>query len=206
LLRAANQIKDWHEARAREAAKLWLFSIAGPGDGQKNQDWRAWQGKVSDLFVKAASAPAHDNDPVPDAPSYTFASLFRLGSIVRAREDWDRARVRLERLRDISAALGLGGPVPDKPPVLIIPRTPSFTLSQASEKLQALQKSYPRFEQDFALTGLPDTVAGEVSQAARTQFQLLLEPGREEVLRQLRRAGPEGGETPARWSNLLKSM
>src|SRR5207245_1214256 len=125
-----------------------------------------------------------------------------LGSKVRAREDWDRARGRLERLRDISAALGLGGPVPDKPPVLVIPRTPSLAL--AGEKLKQLQESYPRLEEEFTLTGVPDAVVGELSQAARTQYDLLLEPGREEILRQLRRAGPEGGETPARWSNLLK--
>jgi hypothetical protein len=36
------------------------------------------------------------------------------------------------------------------------------------------------------------------------QYESLLEPAREEVLRQLRRVGPNSGESPARWNNLLQ--
>jgi hypothetical protein len=77
-------------------------------------------------------------------------------------------------------------------------------LAQAGEKLQQLQSAYPRFERDFTLTGLPDAVLPELKQAARTQYELLLEPARDEVLRQLRQVGPENGESPERWTSLLK--
>jgi hypothetical protein len=204
LLRAATQLEDWYRSRTHAAEKLWLFGDDQPADGKTSINWQAWHGKVNDLMKTAANPPAKDTDPVPGAPAYSFATLFRLGTIVRAREEWERLRLRTERLRDISAALGLGGLVAERPAVLVMPRTPSLRLSQATEMLQQLQKSYPRFDQEFTLTGLDGPVLAEVRQAARTQYELLLEPAREEVLRQLRHVGPEGGETPARWGNLLK--
>jgi hypothetical protein len=112
--------------------------------------------------------------------------------------------LRLERLRDISAALGLGGSVPDRPPVLVIARVPRFTLEQASDKLKELAKAYSRYADQFTLDGLPEAVVAEVRQAAQTNYELLLEPAREEVLRQLQRAGKDATETRARWNGVLK--
>jgi hypothetical protein len=204
LLNATGQMEDRYQSRTRAAEKLWLFSDRLPVNDGAGLNWPAWQGKAGDLLMKAATPPAREGDTIPGAPSYTYATILRLPAVAKAREDWERARQRLERLRDISAALGLGGPVPERPPVLVLPKVPSFTLEQTGDKLKELEKAYPRYADQFSLDGLPDAVAVEVRQAARTNYELLLEPAREEVLRQLQRAGKDATETRARWNGVLK--
>jgi hypothetical protein len=204
LLRAIAQVEDWYQSHTRAAENLWHFSDRLPGKEDAGLNWPAWQGKAGEQLMQAATPPMREADPVPGAPTYTYATILRLPSVAKAREDWERARLRLERLRDISAALGLGGPVPDRPPVLAIARMPSFTLDQSGDKLKELEKAYPRFAEQFTLDGLPDAVAVEVRQAARTNYEMLLEPAREEVLRQLQRAGKDTTETRARWNGVFK--
>jgi GTPase SAR1 family protein len=204
LVKAAAQIEDWYRSRTVTAEKLLLFPERRPEDGAPGINWPAWHGKVNELLSQATKPPMKESEPIPGALTFTYATLLRLNTIVRDREEWERARLRLDRLRDITAALGLGGLLPEKPPVLVVRRTPPFTLSQAEEKLRQLRTAHPHFEQEFSLTGLPDAVLPEIKQAARTQYESLLEPAREEVLGQLRRVGPDSGESPARWNNLLK--
>jgi GTPase SAR1 family protein len=202
LLRAVSHVEDWYSTLVR-AAKPLLFADRRPSNGGPSVNWADWQAKVAQLLDKAVNPPPRDEEPVPGAEPYTYATVTHLPAVIKAREEWERSRGRLERLRDLSAALGLGGPVPDRPPVLVIPRAPSFTLSQTPDKLRELEKAYPRFEQQFTLDGIPDAAVGEIKQAAKANYDLLLEPGREEVLRQLQRAGGEG-ESPARWQAIAK--
>jgi hypothetical protein len=204
LLKAVALVEDWYKSQTQTAEKLWLFPDRLPAKDGAELNWPAWQGKANDLLTQAAAPPARETDPVPGAATYTYATILRLPAVSRAREDWERARLRLERLRDISAALGLGGPVPEHPPVLVIPRAPSFTLDLTGDKVKELRKAYPHYEDQFILNGLPDVVAGEVRQAARANYDLLLEPARDEVLRQLQRAGKDATETRARWNEVLK--
>jgi hypothetical protein len=204
LLKAIVQLEDWYQSRTQAAEKLWLFSDRLPGKDGAGLNWPAWQGKANDLLTQAATSPVREADAVPGAPTFTYATILRVPSVAKARENWEHARLRLERLRDISAALGLGGPVPERPTVLVIPKSPTFTLDQAGDKLKQLEKAYPRYAEQFTLEGLPDAVAGELRQAARTNYDLILEPAREEVLRQLQRAGKDTTETRARWNGVLK--
>jgi hypothetical protein len=204
LLKAIAQVEDWYQSRTGAAERQWLFSDRLPGKEDAGLNWPEWQGKAGDLLMQAATPPAREADAVPGAPTYTYATILRIPSVAKARGDWERARLRLERLRDISAALGLGGSVPDRPPVLVIARVPRFTLEQASDKLKELEKAYSRYADQFTLDGLPEAVAAEVRQAAQTNYELLLEPAREEVLRQLQHAGKDATETRARWNGVLK--
>jgi hypothetical protein len=204
LLKAVASVEEWYRSRTQTAEKLWLFSDRLPGRDGAVLNWPAWQGKVNEFLMQSVTQPWRDSTPVPGATAYTYANILQLPAVSRARVDWERARQKLERLRDTSAVLGLGGAVPDRPPVLVIPRAPSFTLDQAAGKLTELQKAYPRFEERFTLDGLTDAVAAEVRQAARRNYELLLEPAREEVLRHLQHADKDATETRARWNGVLK--
>ena len=49
---------------------------------------------------------------------------------------------------------------------------------------------------------LPDAIIPSVRQAARSNYEYLLDPGREAVLRRLRQPAGSDAETPAQWSQV----
>jgi hypothetical protein len=105
-------------------------------------------------------------------------------------------------VRDLAAALGLIS-VQDRPPLLVIPRPPEFTVDDARGRLVELQRAYPEKNQLSIPDDLPDGVAGPLRRAAGEQYEHLLEAGRREVARQLqKRAGPDRQETPQLWRDL----
>jgi hypothetical protein len=97
----------------------------------------------------------------------------------------------------------LGGAIADRPAVLAIPAPPSFSLGDAGPRLETLRTVYPRWEEEFTLTGLPDAVKKSLQQEAGANFRRLLEPARQEVLRHLQQAAPGATETPDRWRAVL---
>jgi hypothetical protein len=122
--------------------------------------------------------------------------------VAEARTDWERTRDRLRRLLDLSAALGLGR-VPDHPPLLVFSPGP-FSAADARTRVQELKKEYPRCEDRFHLDDLPEAARPDIRQAARTNYQNLLESGRAAVLRRLKDAGADDRETPERWKEVRR--
>src|SRR5262249_46384787 len=152
LREESDKLENWYATRAREGKALWLFTDAQPAGNSLN--WSSWQDRVKDLLESAKSPPARSNDVVPGTGSITFATLFAMENVPSARKVWEGVERDLVRIRDLSAALGLGGSVMGKPAVLAIPATPGFSLVDAGPRLDALRKNYPRYAEEFTLTGM----------------------------------------------------
>src|SRR5262249_37682137 len=147
-------------------------------------------------------APFGPGDRLPGAPRVTYATVLRFERIADDRVAWEAVKGRLQRLRDVSAALGLAGALPDRPAPPGGPPPPRFSPDPAPGRLAKLEKAYPQYQQDFRLAGLPDAVVGEVRRAVRTSYDNAIEAGRQVVLRHLAEASPDGQETPESWRRL----
>jgi GTPase SAR1 family protein len=198
LRRAVDEVEAWYDARRIEGNKLWVFSD-GEKTGPTGIDWVAWQSKVKTLFTQASKPPFKEIDPVPGTDGLTYAVVLRFDRVVEARNAWEEVRARLERVHNLADALGLGGILPGRSSPLVIVGTPSFNLKDASSRVQELRKNFPRFEEQFRLTGLPDVLVPIVKQTARSNYERILEPARAEVLQHLREAGKGNEETLSRW-------
>jgi hypothetical protein len=199
LRTALDDVERWYQARKREGDKLWTFSERQPG-AEASVNWPAWQSAAQSFLAATAKPRYAETARIPGAASedVTFQSIYRFDVIEEARSDLDRIRKRLEAVRDLSAALGLGGPAGRA--LLVIP--PRFIAADAASRLQELKKAYPNFERDFVLSGLPDAVRGDIRQAARTSYEPLTDAGRDVVLRRLQEASPAGPETLKLWRDL----
>jgi hypothetical protein len=130
----------------------------------------------------------------------TYAVVLRLERVADARADWDKRKRELESLAELIAALGLASPSPARPAVLLIPAE-GFTLEQARTRLRELAESYPSYR-TWPQLALPDAASAAVRQTAHNDYDHLLTPGRELILRQLQQLSPDGKETPERWRDL----
>jgi hypothetical protein len=204
LQAAVGRVEDWYRDLKRRGQALWTFSDRSGREGAPVA-WNDWQGRVDRLLDEARTPPFRPTDSLPGASAVTYATVFQFDRIIDARQQWDQLRQRLEDLRDLSAALGLTGPSPGRPPLLKIPS--SFPIDQAVGRLQELKTTYPRFAEwaaadilsKWVAAGLPNAVAAELRQAAEVSYQNLIRTGQERVLRQLQQVSPDGQETPARW-------
>jgi hypothetical protein len=158
--------------------------------------WRDWHDRVQRLLHEAETSPLRASDPLLGPVQIQVVAL-RLQKVADAREAWETVKRSLERVRDVSSALGLagGGRAP-----LDIPF--SFTLSQAASRLQDLEREFPRFKDDFNLIDLPDALAGELRRAAQPRYEHLLKAGREVVLTRYQLLWQGGAETFEDWRKL----
>src|SRR5262249_45746608 len=155
------------------------------------------------LTETAENPEIREADPLPGSPTLTYKTVFQFNRVAEARAEWESVKQRLERARDMGAAFGLIGPLPERPPRLVFPRRPDFTGQDARTRLVDLQRDYPGCKEDFTLTALPDGGAGPLRKAAQAGSARLLEAGRQEVERRLnRRAGPDHRETPELWREI----
>jgi hypothetical protein len=129
----------------------------------------------------------------------TYASLLKFDRVVEARNALEDVLARLLRVRNVVDALGVGGLAPGRVSPLSFPAAQPVTLKDVSAHLGELKKSYPKFDEQLRLTSLPDAVIPAIKQAARSNYDRLLEPARAEVLQHLRLAGKGNEETLGRW-------
>jgi hypothetical protein len=198
LEKAVERARNWFLDSKEEAERLRTFAGYQAGPDSSAINWRGWYADAEKLLNPARKPPFADNEPIAPGSPVTHAAALGFDKVTQARADWEEVKPRLEQVRNAAAALGLAGPVKDRPPVLVIPK--GITLEQARDRLKELQKAYPNYKTEFTLADLPDAMKPEVRQAARTSYDYLLEPGRAEVLRQLRQGGSGDKETPARWA------
>lgn len=201
---AVRRVQDWYAQLRDRGEALWTFDRRQPGVGGASIDWRAWQSDARNLLASAEAPPFRETDRLhePDGPTYRDTVL-RFESVAEARADWERTRQRLLRLLDLSAALGLGL-TPERPPVLVFTDNLAFQPAEFRDRLQALKKSYPRYEEEFRLVNLPEAAVGDIRQAARGNYSNLLAPAREVVLRRLQAAGSGEEEAPTRWQEVQR--
>lgn len=193
LRKAVDEAEDWYAGLKREGERLLRFAVG------KSGDWGAWYEQFRKLETKAASPRFREDDLLPGSTGVSYATVLRFDRVVEARGAWQTTQQRLERVRDLGAALGPIGPLPDRPALLVIPPAPGFTAQDARTRLLDLAKVYPRYKDDFRVADLPDNVADPLRRAARGNYDRLLAAGRAEVLRQLQRDSPDGKETYEHW-------
>lgn len=201
LGRAVGQAKLWYDNSLVSGRELWVFAGYLPTPETPTLDWSRWYDKVSGLLDPARQTPFSPQEPIPGT-HLTYATAFRFDRVAEARAEWETVQGNLRRVVDVGAALGLIAGVKGRPPLLVIPRPPDFPLDRAAGRLKELQEAYPNYRADFVLSGLPDAIVPEVRQAARANFEHLLEPGREAVLVQLRKAGDGDEDSLSRWTKV----
>jgi hypothetical protein len=181
---------------ARRGEELSTFIKSRPTDAPS---WDDWIRQATDLVKQ--TTPHAESDEIPGTRALTYATVLRVDQVAEARRDWDPAKQRLERLRDLVAALGLAGRAPDgdRQPLDVPDR---FPLTQARTHWQRLQALYPRLPQEIGALELPAAVADEVRRAARVSYDHLIATGREVVLTQLQQASLDGKETVELWSSV----
>jgi hypothetical protein len=201
LRQAVERAKVWYVDTHAQGLSLWVFSGFLPTPEAPVIDWNRWYDQVRGLLDPARQFPFSPKETIPQT-HLTYAAAYRFDQVVEARAERESVLAKLRREVDVGAALGLIEGVKGRPPLLVIPRPPDFPLDRATARLKELQEAYPNYRADFVLTGLPDAIVSQVRQAARANYEHLLEPGREAVLRQLRNAGDGDEDSPARWAKV----
>jgi hypothetical protein len=197
LLEAVRRARNWYNGASEQATGLWAFARESGVVGESGIDWAEWTARVQKLLdPKETRLDFNEADPIPGAPALSYATALRFDKVVEARAAWQADRTRLARLLDICSALGLATGS-KKPALLVFPR--SFTLAQTRTRAAELKESYPDAQKTFTVEALPEAIVPRVRQVAGNQYRSLLEPGRAEVLRQLRLAGRGTIESLAKW-------
>src|SRR5262249_10541742 len=179
---AVDRVEDWYRRLREEGNRLLRFATDKAG---AEPNWAAWNEQFRKLTETAENPEIREADPLPGSPTLTYKTVFQFNRVAEARAEWESVKQRLERVRDMGAAFGLIGPLPERPPVLVFPRRPDFTVQDARTRLLDLQRDYPRYKEDFTLTDLPDGVAGPLRKAAQAGSARLLRS-------EERRVGKEG--------------
>jgi hypothetical protein len=163
-------------------------------------DWPDWTARVEQALDPTRRPPFGEADPLPDTPGLTWGVVLRLDRVVEERARYDSEKARLRRLWDLCSALGLAAASKERPATLAVPR--DVTLEQVKARLASLKARYPDFARAFTRKGLPDAIVPKVRQLARSSYQSLLRPGRQEVLQHLRRAGKGRPDSEAAWEGV----
>jgi hypothetical protein len=192
---AVAQVEDWYDSLMRRGRELWTFAGHEPG---VPLSWTDWHREVQSLLSEADAPPHLPADKLAGS-SLTYATVLQFGRVTAVRDNWEMVRRRLEGVRDLSAALGLPGPLPGRSP-LDIPV--GFQADQAAGRLQELQKLYPRFQQEFNLSDLPEAIVAEIRQTARARYEHAIKAGQDVVLRHLKEVSPGGRESLEGWRRL----
>jgi len=198
LHNAVDQVEQWYRNLKLRGDDLWNFTDLRPASGPI--PWNVWYTNVNRLLADAAATLFAANDRVPGGRGVTYAAVLRFERVADARADWDKRKQDLELLAALTAALGLPGAAALTPPTLQIPAE-NFTIEQARSRLRELEKSYPTYKK-WSGMALPDAADASVRQTAKGNYERVLVPAQEILLRQLQQLSPDGRETPERWRGL----
>jgi hypothetical protein len=196
---AVKRTRNWYRDGVAESEELWTFQGEQTGTAAAGVDWDGWTRKTQALLGRRPSFNASDKVPKAATTLTYDATVLRFDEVSQDRADWEAHQLRLRRLLDLTAALGLAKGAADRPPVLAIP--PQITLAQARESSKKLSQAYPNYQSDFVLDRVPEAIRLQVAQLAESKYKLLLEPARAAVLEQLRQAGG-GKESRKHWENV----
>jgi GTPase SAR1 family protein len=197
LLDAVRQARNWYAGASETTTRLWSFADYRVAEDAAGIDWADWTARVQKVLDPAYRPPFADADPIPGASSLTWAVALRFDRVVEARLAWEGDRKRLAGLLDVTSALGLATASKERPALLVFPR--GFTLAQTKTRQDEFREAYPEQAKSFTVDALPEAIIPKVRQVAGNQYRALLEPGRGEVLRQMRLAGRGTRETVLKW-------
>jgi GTPase SAR1 family protein len=201
------EMTEWHGKNTEAAVDLMQFKDR-PGSVLQ---WPEWHERVASLLATAAKPPHPEAEPLRGsealptmkAPAVTWFVVHSFRTVELAQGEWESHRQKLERLRDISLALGLGGDGSAEKSPLKIPD--GFAIDQAPGRLQLLRKSYPD-SGDWWLQNVSAAASPAVRSAARLSYDRLIDAGKSVVLRELKRLSPDGQETQERWKSAMRAL
>jgi GTPase SAR1 family protein len=204
LRTAVTRLAEWYNELRHDADKLMLFTDRS--GGAVALPWNDWHDRAEKLFAKADEPPFRATDRLPQsrplasarAPSLTYATAYSFLPVEDARRLWERSRAKLERIRDLTLALGMAGDASEERAPLKIPEAARFREGAARDRLARLKKAYPRFA-DWSLAELPDVVIPEVRASAMSSYRNLIDVGRAAVAKEMMQHCPDGKETHGRW-------
>src|SRR5579883_557902 len=199
---AVNRTEAWYRDSAEKAERLRTFAGQQTGRGAAGVNWDRWTADAESMLRPDYRPAFTGSSPVPGAATtMTYdATVLRFEGIQSARADWESKQVRLRRVLDLCAALGLAAAGDKRPPALVVPR--GFNLSQARERRNDLELAYPQYKRDFIFDSVPEAIRPAVHQAAHTNYEHLLVPAHSAVLKQLEQASGGAEETRARWESV----
>jgi hypothetical protein len=179
LRAAAVAVADWYRELTTRADRLLATNGA---------DWPRWQADVTAVFHDADSPPFQAKTPLRDSRAFgkaqaaTYGSVLPYPAVADAREAWFKKRGALERLRDVSVALGLA----DNGPALL-KLTDQFAVADARGVLTALKATYPR-SNEWTLRELSEAAARAVRPSLQVNTERVIEAGRLDIARRARNA------------------
>jgi hypothetical protein len=199
---AVRDAEVWYRDSVAKAEKLRTFAGQQTGRGAAGVNWDRWTSDTETLLSPDYRPPFAGSSPIPGAATtLTYdATVLRFDEVAAARAEWEGKKGRLQHVLDLCSVLGLAISADKRPAVLVIPRR--FTLSQARERRNQLDLSYPRYKSDFVFEHVPDAIRATVDQAAHTSYEHLLEPAQAAVSKQLEQAGGGAEETRSRWQSV----
>jgi hypothetical protein len=204
LRTAVDDAEDWYRGLKREGDRVLHSAVDGAAGGRDDAStWASWYEVCRKLELRAGTPRFREEDHLPDS-AITYATVLRFNRVAEARAEWQTVQLRLDRTRDLAAALGLLGTLPGRPALLVVPRGSNFSVQDARTRVLDLARSYPHYKEDFSVADLPDRLAESLRRAARTNYDRLLESGQDEVLRHLQMASRDGKETVASWRDVRR--
>jgi hypothetical protein len=193
--KAVAETENWFNTLLRRGQELWTFTGKSPG---APIPWIEWNKEVQTLFAQADAHFLPADNLAQSSITLINSIVLQVDRVTAARDNWQTIRKNLERVRDLSGALGLSAATPGRSP-LHIPA--GFQAEQAIGRLQELEKLYPRYQQEFHLADLPEVIVPEIRQTARTGYDNALKAGQEVVLRHFKEVSP-GRESLDSWRRL----
>jgi GTPase SAR1 family protein len=200
LLRlAVRQVGDWYREKKLEGERLWTLADYQPGPAA-SINWRGWHTEVRRFLSTIAKPPFPESERLPgsSSPDLTYQTVYAFDGVRKASAELNGVKNRLDRLSELTAALGLGDS--SDRGLLVIPA--GFTASMCAERVKQLQQAFPEFAKTLPEIKLPEAAQGDVRNAAETSYKALVEAGRDTVLAHLREIAPNGPETPEMWRTL----
>jgi GTPase SAR1 family protein len=194
---AVASAEEWFRNRISRAEMLRTFAEGKPAD---ERAWENWFGQVRAVLDLAF--PHSGRELIPGSSTLTFDEVLGLDRVIQASKDWAVVQAKLERLQELTGALGLAGKfAPGERPPLDIPE--KCTLAVVKSQYQQVTRQYPHLLNGFDPSEIPDAIRSDVLRTAETSYDRLLETGRGVVLAHLRQNSTNARETPELWRSLV---
>lgn len=194
--RAVADTRDWFARRTARGEEWRTFARGKPADPSS---WEDWLKKVQEFLN--GTLP-HPGSKEIDGTGVRYAAVYRTTGVMLARADWEILRQGLGRLREVLAALGLAGRLPEgERQPLDIPA--DFSAGQAADYRARLDRLYPGLRDEAADVRWPDALADDMRRVVGTRLDRVVAAGRRVVLGHLRQGGPEAATTVAGWRGLF---
>lgn len=203
LRQAMTKVEDWFNELTRQGEELLK---GGPTDAKGAVNWPAWTKRVEALVSgKSMQAPFRLDEPLPDSrptpldpQPLTYADVLFFRSVEATQKSWEATRAKLERLRDISVALGLTGETSVALAPLKMPAAEVITFADITDRLRSLRQVYPTAN-EWTLRDVPTSFTPHIQPPARSNYEKVLTWAQARIMEQLQKLTEGGRESLTAW-------